>query len=137
MNGAITVVSQPGSGSIFTVVLPVEDIELSPAGTPRTMRTTLISADPISRSEAEALPSPTLSDDPSDSKMSSLQHIFLPTPQKPAALNVNTTKGKSKDDVQHLRILVVDDSWCFLPFVLCFLNRHIQMRLAGRSWFAY
>ncbi|KAJ6495241.1 hypothetical protein C8R45DRAFT_986429 [Mycena sanguinolenta] len=45
MGGTIAVESRLGGGSIFTVVLPIDGIELRPAGEPRTMCRTYISSE--------------------------------------------------------------------------------------------
>ncbi|KAJ7192410.1 hypothetical protein GGX14DRAFT_480074 [Mycena pura] len=99
MHGDITVESRPDGGSIFTVVLPVEDIELHPAGTTQIMRQTLISAEPTQK----------LKLDPRQSKLHSVspQITVSPPPQIPAA---SEKTEKPEDKTQHLKILVVDDN---------------------------
>ncbi|KAJ7816817.1 hypothetical protein B0H13DRAFT_2136226 [Mycena leptocephala] len=62
MGGTIGVESRSGGGSIFTVTLPVEDLELAPANKPRAMRRTFFSSEPASRSPELPL-TPSLSDD--------------------------------------------------------------------------
>jgi hypothetical protein len=96
MHGSITVESRQGGGSIFTVVLPVEDIELHPAGISQTMRRTMVSAEPIPTTK--------------------LASTVSAPPQSLTTSNDNTTKkiDKAEDKTQHLDILVVDDSPCFL-----------------------
>ncbi|KAJ7916045.1 hypothetical protein B0H13DRAFT_377949 [Mycena leptocephala] len=92
MHGSITVESRQGGGSIFTVVLPVQDIELHPAGMPQTMRRTMVSAEPIPTTK--------------------LASTVSAPPQSLTTSNDNTTKkiDKAEDKTQHLKILVVDDN---------------------------
>ncbi|KAF8190299.1 hypothetical protein K438DRAFT_1831756 [Mycena galopus ATCC 62051] len=60
MGGAIDVESRLGGGSIFTVALPVDGIELLPTSKPRSMRRTYISSEqaPKSLESLELPPSP-------------------------------------------------------------------------------
>ncbi|KAJ7500704.1 hypothetical protein B0H11DRAFT_2189157 [Mycena galericulata] len=123
MNGAISVESRARGGTIFTVVLPVEGIELGPAGAPRTMRTTLVSTTPIPGLKLEPQLSPALSDDLSAGRISG--------PVSPVSENVATSSydfpsktGKSEDDMQHLNVLIVDDNA---------ISRKILVRMLKKS----
>jgi hypothetical protein len=107
MHGTITVESRPGGGSIFIVVLPVEDIELPPAGMPQKMRRTLVSAESIPTTNFAS------TSDSDNAKAASPQH----TPLQCLATSNDNTTGKmdeAEDKAQHLTILVVDDSLCFV-----------------------
>jgi len=102
MHGGISVESRPGGGSIFTVELPVENIELHPAGSVQTMRRTMVSA--------EATPTPKL-----DPRLfaASLPRLTVSSPPRPLATssdNITKRKEKPEDDSPHLKILVVDDN---------------------------
>ncbi|KAJ7360822.1 hypothetical protein DFH08DRAFT_1073988 [Mycena albidolilacea] len=102
MHGRISVESRLGGGSIFTVELPVEDIELHPAGSVQTMRRTMVSA--------EATPTPKLNPRLS---AASLPRPTVSSPPRPLALssdNITERKEKPEDDSPHLTILVVDDN---------------------------
>ncbi|KAJ7731932.1 hypothetical protein DFH07DRAFT_846816 [Mycena maculata] len=120
MHGVITVESRPGGGSSFSVVLPVEDIELGVAGSPRAMRRTFVSAHAISKLEINPLPSPPLSS-PSLSEPNSAETVTsihtdtAPLPQ---------TANAAEVDEQHLKILVVDDNA---------ISRKILIRMLKKS----
>jgi hypothetical protein len=103
MHGTITVESRPGGGSIFTAVLPVEDIELPPAGMPQKMRRTLVSAESTPTTNFAS------TSDSDNAKAESPQH----TPPQCLTSNDNTME-KAEDKAQHMTILVVDDSPCFV-----------------------
>ncbi|KAJ7266939.1 hypothetical protein B0H12DRAFT_1320915 [Mycena haematopus] len=75
MKGIITVESSPGGGSIFTVVLPADGIELGPAGEPRTMRRAYISSERTS-SSLELPPSPLQT--PDTDSQNRLGYVRLP-----------------------------------------------------------
>ncbi|KAJ6556223.1 hypothetical protein B0H19DRAFT_140673 [Mycena capillaripes] len=97
MHGTITVDSRLGGGSIFTVVLPVEDIELPPIGTPQSMLRILVSAEPAKLSP----------------KASTSDSVHVPA-QQPLALLTQSLAAvgteEAEDPTQHLKILVVDDN---------------------------
>ncbi|KAF8143691.1 histidine kinase-like ATPase [Mycena galopus ATCC 62051] len=97
MHGNITVESRLGGGSIFTVMLPVEDIELHPAGATQIMRQMLISAEPTQKFD------PPLS----KSNLVSPQITVSPPPRILAPLKMTQ---RPEDKTQHLKILVVDDN---------------------------
>ncbi|KAJ7037861.1 hypothetical protein C8F04DRAFT_1090413 [Mycena alexandri] len=62
MNGTIAVDARPGGGTIFTVVLPVRDMEIPPRDQPRLMRRKIVSSEAIPKTP-EAPLSPPLSED--------------------------------------------------------------------------
>ncbi|KAJ7677133.1 hypothetical protein DFH06DRAFT_1169852 [Mycena polygramma] len=97
MRGTITVEPRSGGGSIFTVVLPVDDLELAPAGTPQVMHRTLISADPIPAAKTASWP-PTYA--ASSASLAVARRTKL-------ALN---GKEPTAHDGLHLHILIVDDN---------------------------
>ncbi|KAJ7828301.1 hypothetical protein B0H13DRAFT_2437951 [Mycena leptocephala] len=112
MYGTITVESRPGGGSIFTVVLPVEDIEISPAGTPRIMHRTLVSSDPIATAKNDPWPpvTPNSVTAARKAKLAAPQHavsrILQAVIQGSDRMN---GKGNVAEDTLHLNILIVDD----------------------------
>ena len=107
MHGDITVEPRLGGGSIFTVVLPVEDIKLHPAGTTQIMRQTLVSAEPTQK----------LKLDPRLFKLNSVS----PSPP-PQILAASKKTEKPEYQTQHLKILVVDDSSRSLLFLYIFAD---------------
>ncbi|KAF7344559.1 hypothetical protein MSAN_01937800 [Mycena sanguinolenta] len=82
MGGTITVESQLGGGSIFTVVLPVDGIELRPAGEPRKMCRTYISLERSSTS-LELPPSGTPTEADSQKRLGNPPAPQQPTPISP------------------------------------------------------
>jgi hypothetical protein len=125
MHGSITVESRLGLGSTFTVVIPMESIEIAPPGTPRKMSKHHVSADPIPSATRPSLPR-TNSDRSTESTESTGSVVSSPLPLHPGSLatptlptsptapqnaarpsGVKASKGKADE---HLKILVVDDS---------------------------
>ncbi|KAJ7926876.1 hypothetical protein B0H13DRAFT_1066300 [Mycena leptocephala] len=113
MYGTITVESRPGGGSIFTVVLPVEDIELPPAGTPRIMHRTLVSSDPIVTAKNDPWPPV------APNSVTAAQKAKLAAPQLAVSRILQAViqgsdrmNGKENvaEDTLHLNILIVDDN---------------------------
>ncbi|KAJ6502814.1 hypothetical protein C8R47DRAFT_216524 [Mycena vitilis] len=103
MHGEISVESHPGGGSIFTVVLPVEDIELHRITAAPVMRQNVISAEPPPKAKLFPLVSPLpLVSEPA----TVLPQIAF----SPGAVQRTTQTAKSDDKTAHLKILVVDDN---------------------------
>jgi hypothetical protein len=138
MYGTIMVESRPGGGSIFTVILPVEDIELPPAGTPRIMHRTLVSSDPIATAKNDPWP-PVAPNSVTAARKAKLAAPQLAVSRILQAVIQESDRMNGKEnvaeDMLHLNILIVDDSRCSLAFPISIssLNRDIQMQLAGRS----
>ncbi|KAJ7211359.1 hypothetical protein GGX14DRAFT_450013, partial [Mycena pura] len=98
MGGTITVESVPGSGTIVTVVLPIEELELGPPDTTRFMQRIVMS------SEVTPPPSPP----PYLNGSNDTSAVQICPPSK-----VTTPRYKSVsecEDQPHLTILVVDDN---------------------------
>ncbi|KAJ7906495.1 hypothetical protein B0H13DRAFT_2333436 [Mycena leptocephala] len=113
MYGTITVESRPGGGSIFTVVLPVEDIELSPAGTPRIMHRTLVSSDPIATAKNDPWP-PVAPNSVTAARKAKLVAPQLAVSRILQAVIQGSDRMNGKENVAedtlHLNILIVDDN---------------------------
>ncbi|KAJ7126107.1 hypothetical protein C8R44DRAFT_120168 [Mycena epipterygia] len=115
MQGTITVEARPGGGSIFTVVLPVDDVELAPPDTPPKMRRTVISK---SEPEPEPPPSPSPPEVPAEKSSPPAQPI--PPPPVPPK---TPSESKAEEDEQHLDILVVDDNTISRKILVAMLKR--------------
>ncbi|KAJ7512652.1 hypothetical protein B0H11DRAFT_1946726 [Mycena galericulata] len=109
MRGEISVESQPDGGSVFTVVLPVKDLELVPAGTSLPMRRTIISGE--MRAKMDALCASAL-DHPFGQAISQANPTPPPSPPdvtKPSNASASDMVKLGQEE-QHLQILIVDDN---------------------------
>ncbi|KAJ7126180.1 hypothetical protein C8R44DRAFT_781272 [Mycena epipterygia] len=117
MHGAISVESRLGRGSIFTVVFPIEDMELPPPDTPQIMQSKVVSADrTLPRS---ARPSPWSETPPS---LTITSPSFTAHPIIPVNSGASTTQ-KAAEEEQHLKILVVDDNAISRKILVAMLKR--------------
>ncbi|KAJ7692337.1 hypothetical protein B0H16DRAFT_1904930 [Mycena metata] len=113
MGGSISIESPSSGGTIFTVVLPVENIELAPPNEPCLMRRKWISS-----LTPEAVLSPQL-----ELTRTLSSSVSSPVP----ALNVNSpvivAPAKESDNYPHLTILVVDDNAISRKILVAMLKR--------------
>ncbi|KAJ6595606.1 histidine kinase-like ATPase [Mycena vulgaris] len=107
MHGSITVEPRPGGGSVFTVVFPVEDIELAPAGAPLLMVRKVVSADPTPRSaHADDATAPRI------------------PPGLPHRHSIPPNEEEEEEGQEpHLKILVVDDNVISRKILVAMLKR--------------
>ncbi|KAJ7485409.1 hypothetical protein FB451DRAFT_1229641 [Mycena latifolia] len=100
MQGTINVDSQLGVGSCFTVVLPVQDIEVAPSGTPLQMRRQHISPVPAPRSKPEPRPVSLVLDDVPPSPQCSPSPTPPPLPQTLATSSESKANAVGEDRTQ-------------------------------------
>ncbi|KAJ6462741.1 CheY-like superfamily [Mycena vitilis] len=115
MRGSITVEPRLGGGSVFTVELPVDDLELAPEGVPQVMYRTLISANPIP--ELNPASSPPGHAVPHASLAVARQAKLVPAVVPKNILQTIISAGARPNgkkltthDELHLNILIVDDN---------------------------
>ncbi|KAJ7754459.1 hypothetical protein B0H16DRAFT_1458958 [Mycena metata] len=116
MGGSIAIESPSSGGTIFTVVLPVENIELASPNEPRLMRTKWISSELPSTPEAVVSPQLELNRTLSSSTSSPVLTLNLHPP-------VVVAPAKESDNHPHLTILVVDDNAISRKILVAMLKR--------------
>ncbi|KAJ7033749.1 hypothetical protein C8F04DRAFT_1104053 [Mycena alexandri] len=114
MGGSIAIESPSSGGTIFTVVLPVENIELAPPNEPCLMRRKWISSELLS---PEGVLSPQLE---INKTLSPTTSLVPPSNLKPLT---SVAPVKESDNDPHLTILVVDDNAISRKILVAMLKR--------------
>ncbi|KAJ7158376.1 hypothetical protein C8R43DRAFT_995770 [Mycena crocata] len=117
MKGTIIVEARPGGGTMFTAVLPVEDIELAPPDQPRIIRRKTISTHSTEPAQPSTLISDASAEDTSFRAPTPVQTITPPLDSDASG------DGDMGDVERHLKILVVDDNVISRKILVAMLKR--------------